>query len=123
MKPRAFGAILARWCFAIVLATASGAFAQEGGPSARTVQPDGAVTFEAAQAAYERNQWPQAYAAFAHLADDGHGEAARIALQMWRHGPRLFGQCFQAAPARRDAWRRAALQAAELRHPPHSGGR
>ena len=65
--------------------------------------------FETAQLDYERNHWPQAYAAFAALADRGHGEAARIALQMARHGPKLYGTSFAASDGQRQRW--AALAA------------
>lgn len=40
------------------------------------------AAFDAALVAYERNHWQQAYDAFASLADQGHREAARIALLM-----------------------------------------
>lgn len=55
--------------------------------------------FEAALAEYERNHWPQAYEALTRLADEGHPEAARIALLMRRYGPALYGREF-GAPVR-----------------------
>lgn len=65
--------------------------------------------FEAAQLSYERNHWPQAFAAYAALADSGHAEAARIALQMARLGPALYGSRFAASDGQRQRW--AALVA------------
>lgn len=59
----------------------------------------------AAHEAYERGHWPQAFAAFAQRADEGHAEAARIALLMHRHGPTLYGQHFDASPYQQLQWR------------------
>ena len=56
-----------------------------------------ASEFEAALAEYERNHWPQAYEALTRLADQGHPEAARIALLMRRYGPALYGREFSAS--------------------------
>ncbi len=69
--------------------------------------PDAAedsAAFDAAMQAYERNHWPQAWAALARLADRGHPEAARIALQMWTHGPRLYGTEFAATSRQITLW-------------------
>jgi hypothetical protein len=59
----------------------------------------------AAHEAYERGHWPQAFAAFAQRADEGHAEAARIALLMHRHGSTLYGQHFEASPYQQLQWR------------------
>ena len=67
-----------------------------------------APTFAAAMAAYENSHWPQSYAMLALLADDGHVEAARIAAQMHRWGPRLYGQHFPATAAQLAQWQRLA---------------
>lgn len=71
-----------------------------------TADGDYAADFERAHAAYERNHWHEAYAAFAALADRGHAESARIALQMVRRGPALYGSTFHAGDEqlRRWAW-------------------
>ncbi len=61
--------------------------------------------FDQAMQAYERNHWPEAYAAFARLADQGHPEAARLALQMWAWGPRLYGRRFDASEQQLRQWR------------------
>lgn len=72
------------------------------GEPPRAVQPAG---FEQAHAHYEAGHWAAAYAAFATLADAGHREAARIALQMRLFGPRLYGQAFMAGPHQLQRWR------------------
>lgn len=60
--------------------------------------------YQAALQLYERNHWQEAYAALALLADAGHPEAARMALQMQRHGPVLYGMRFEASPIMRARW-------------------
>jgi hypothetical protein len=64
------------------------------------------ASFDSAMAAYERNHWDQAYADFTALADKGHAEAARIALQMWRHGPALYQRSFAANAHQVARWSR-----------------
>ena len=59
---------------------------------------------EDALVAYERNHWDEAYAVFSELADAGHRESARIALQMWRHGRTLYGTGFVAGPEQVRRW-------------------
>jgi len=68
--------------------------------------------FEQAMVGYERQHFVAAFEALARLADAGHPEAARIALLMRAHGPRLFGQRFEVDPARRTAWLEAAATTA-----------
>ena len=60
--------------------------------------------FSQALAEYERCHWPQAYVALGTLADEGHPQAARLALQMARHGDRLFGMHFELAADRQARW-------------------
>ena len=67
---------------------------------------DTAAAFDNALVAYERNHWDSAYAAFTALADQGHPEAARLALQMWRHGPGLYRQSFPASAHQLARWSR-----------------
>ena len=64
--------------------------------------------FDLALLHLERCQWPQAFSQLSALADEGHAEAARIALLMRAHGPRLFGHTFVADVARRERWLDAA---------------
>lgn len=81
-----------------------------------TAQPAAVATPEndtdraiaAAHANYDSNHWPQAFAAFAALADQGHPGAARIALQMARHGPQLYGVAFDVDAERQARWVRVA---------------
>ncbi|MEP7282486.1 MAG: hypothetical protein ABI696_10955 [Rubrivivax sp.] len=61
---------------------------------------------------YERCHWAEAYAALRRLADQGHAEAARVALQMRRYGPALYGQAFEASPDEAQRWLRTAVAAA-----------
>lgn len=64
------------------------------------------LTFEQAQAHYDAGRYAQAYAGFAGLADCGHREATRIALQMRQFGPRLYNTSFLAGPQQLQRWRR-----------------
>jgi hypothetical protein len=64
------------------------------------------AAFENARTAYECSHWHQAYTAYAALADRGQAEAARIALQMWRQGPRLYGTTFAIDDAQAQRWAR-----------------
>ena len=70
--------------------------------------------FARAMADYERQHFAAAYQAFWLLADQGHPDAARIALLMAAHGPRLYGQRFAIGEVQRDRWLAAAL--------PHGAG-
>ncbi len=60
--------------------------------------------FGQALAAYANNDWAQAYAILGALADEGHRESARLALQMARHGQRLFGMRFELGARRQAFW-------------------
>lgn len=60
--------------------------------------------FGQALAAYANNNWAQAYATLGALADEGHRESARLALQMARHGQRLFGMRFELTARRQAHW-------------------
>lgn len=62
-------------------------------------------SFDQAQLHYEAGHYGPAYAAFAALADCGHREAARIALQMRQFGPALYGTAFMAGPRQLQRWR------------------
>lgn len=62
------------------------------------------TAFEQAVQHYENNQWVAAFAQLAELADLGHPEATRLALQMWRYGPSLYGQRFELGDERRARW-------------------
>jgi len=88
-----------------LLAAASGVQAQAITPSA---PPTAAQRFDAALVAYERNHWPEAYAGLSALADGGHPEAARMALQMRRYGPALYGREFFASAGQLEQWARSS---------------
>lgn len=60
--------------------------------------------YDAAQVDYEVGHYAEAYAAFAALADAGHAEAARVALQMHRYGPGLYRMRFAAGPQQIGRW-------------------
>lgn len=104
-------------CVLALLLTGAG-----GGPFEAQAEPSNAETartsatpvasFEQAQMFYEAGHWAEAYAAYATLADCGHREAARIALQMRQFGPRLYGSAFMAGPRQLQRWR--ALQVREV---------
>ena len=68
--------------------------------------PAADTAFDDAMVAYERNHWDEAYAALARLADHGHPQAARMALQMWRFGQQLYQRDFSASPSQRARWTR-----------------
>ena len=74
--------------------------------AATTVAVDVEARFSEALAAYERNHWLQAYQMLAALADEGHGESARITLQMWRHGKALYRAEFHASARQVERWTR-----------------
>jgi hypothetical protein len=105
LNPNRRGAIYAVAALAAGIAGAS--FAQSV-PATRQ------SAFARAMADYERQHFAAAYQAFWLLADQGHAEAARIALLMAAHGPRLYGQRFAIGEVQRDRWLAAAL--------PHGAG-
>lgn len=91
---------LVPWARAL-FATATLALAASAGAH---VPATPAAELEAALQAYERNHWLEAYATLSTLADRGHPEASRLALLMWRHGPALYGQRFEAHATQRAGW-------------------
>lgn len=84
--------------------------AGDAGGSGRGAEPASDVCAAAdwrageARVAYENGHYARAFDLFAELADAGHAEATRIALQMHRLGPALFGQRFDASEARLARW-------------------
>ena len=65
---------------------------------------DGPDRFGQALAAYANNDWAQAFAILGALADEGHRESSRLALQMALHGQRLFGLQFALTARRQARW-------------------
>ncbi len=74
-----------------------------------------AEVFEQARAQLERGHYADAHRRFAQLADCGHREAARIALEMRQFGPQLYRMNFQVGPKQLARWR--ALLAAPAPRP------
>ena len=60
--------------------------------------------YAAAQAEYEVGHYAAAFSAFAALADGGHAESARVAMQMHRYGPSLYQMRFAAGPKQIGRW-------------------
>ena len=60
--------------------------------------------FAAAQDEYEAGHYAAAFSTFAALADAGHVQSARIALQMLRHGSSLYRTRFAAGPKQVERW-------------------
>lgn len=60
--------------------------------------------FEAAMQQYDDSHYGAAYEQFASLADQGHDEAARIALLMARFGPQLYGHQWPASAEQKAHW-------------------
>ena len=92
-----------------LLSAANGVQAQTVAPS---TPPTVAQRFDDALLAYERNHWPEAYAAFTALADSGHVQSARVAAQMHRWGPRPYGMRFAGTTAQLALWQRLAADQA-----------
>jgi hypothetical protein len=67
--------------------------------------PDQALFAEALRL-HRSGRWSAAYGRFLQLADAGHVDAARIALQMLRHGGELYGTEWTAAASQVAAWER-----------------
>ena len=92
-------------CMAALLLMAGSAAAQT------SITPESGQSFDAALQAYEHNHWQTAYTGFAALADLGHPESARIALQMRRHGPALYRREFDASAQQLANWSRLRMAA------------
>jgi hypothetical protein len=86
--------------------------------TAREADDDTSAPFDAAQAHYAAGRFAEAHEAFARLADCGHREAARIALQMHHLGSRLYGVDFAVRPQQMMRWQTALSTGA----PDSSGG-
>lgn len=62
-------------------------------------------SFEQAQERLEQGHYADAHRLFALLADCGHRESARLALQMRQDGARRYGMNFTVGPKRLARWR------------------
>lgn len=76
---------------------------------------------ELARTELERGHYAEAHRRFAQLADCGHREAARMALEMRQLGPQAYGMTFNVGPKRLSRWR--ALLAAPAQLPTQAGSR
>lgn len=92
----------ARALLAAAALTTTVTFAQTSPAPPPTLQQ----RFESALVDYERNHWQQAYTQLSELGELGHPEAARIAFDMWRFGPQLYGSRFEATAAQVARWQR-----------------
>ena len=88
----------AQWLIGATIVSAVCMALVGSGPSSSSPQ------YRDAMAAYQAEQWPQAYEALATLADAGNPDAARVAALMARQGPYLFGQTFKADAERLARW-------------------
>lgn len=71
------------------------------------------AAFNDAMEQYRDGRWAAAYGRFAALADQGHAEAARIALLMLRYGARLYGHEWGASQPQINQWMKLAVQRME----------
>jgi hypothetical protein len=97
-----FSLVARSWLTALTLAA----------PAAQAEPP---TAFDQAMDAYAHQRFRAAFDGLARLADDGHGDAARIALLMVAHGPRLFSQRFEITLVQRGKWLDAAVAQAAQR--------
>ncbi len=74
-------------------------------PAAQAQLP---TAFDSAMDAYAHQRFRDAFDGLARLADSGHGDAARIALLMLRHGRPLYGMDFTASTQQRQHWAHTA---------------
>jgi hypothetical protein len=77
-------------------------------PASRLASSDAA--FNDAMEQYREGRSSAAYGRFARLADQGHAEAARIALLMFRHGPKLYGHDWGASQPQLRQWMKLSRQ-------------
>jgi len=82
---------------------------------APTVQAQAPSTFDDAMQAFSVQHYRRAFDGMTRLADAGDAEAARIALLMVAHGPRLFGERFDVALPQRARWLDLASRKAAAR--------
>jgi hypothetical protein len=108
MSMRTLPGVRSLLVFALGLAGAAALPAQTVDVSTDSPRQPADVPFDEAMLHLEHCRWPQAFERLAALADDGHADAARIALLMRVHGTRLFGQSFHVPEARRQRWLDAA---------------
>jgi len=67
-----------------------------------------AARLQRALHAMQQSRWDEAFSQLARLADEGHAQAARLALLFTQRGTRLFGGRYEASAAQQRAWSRVA---------------
>jgi hypothetical protein len=75
-------------------------------PAPQPVSPEAATRYDAARDEYEVGHFDAAFATFAALADEGHCDAVRMALQMVRYGRSLYATEFKVTLERVQHWQR-----------------
>ena len=70
--------------------------------------------FQQAQELYREGRFSAAFGRFAHLANRGHPDAARIAIAMLRYGPALYGTQWSASDWQLREWSSAARMNADF---------
>lgn len=70
-----------------------------------------AQAFDTALQDYERCHWLPAFEQLVRLAERDHAQAARMAMQMYQHGPGLYGQTFALSPGQVERFTRVRWQA------------
>jgi len=86
---------------------------QTAGPAAAEVQMQG--QFERAVTDFAEHRYTTAYGRLAQLADQGHRDAAHLALHMYRYSGALYGAAWQASTEQQRAW--SSLVVDDLRAP------
>lgn len=86
------------------VASAAGAFSADAAGSGHV--SDSSLCLESALDHYERGHYGMAFDVFAALADRGHCEATRVAIQMVRYGRALYAIEFAVVPERLEQWKR-----------------
>ena len=108
LKPALIAAAMCLGCAAGHAQWARPAAASGSGVVASARSADDQKLFAQALRLYRSGRWSAAYGRFVVLADRGDVPAARIALQMLRHGSDLYGTEWTAAPTQVAGWERVA---------------
>jgi len=102
MTLRPASSVFARFAAIAVLAVAATHVSAAGASAGASTGTD--AEYKYAVTLYKQARWAGAYGRFAHLADRGHPEAARIALFMLRYGTDLYGSAWSASQDQIDSW-------------------
>jgi len=94
----------ARFVLLVMLAALASSLLLLGCASAGSAQP-------AWPCGAQQELWLASYTALVRRADLGDADAARQALEMREHGPRVYGIRFEATPDQLQRWREQSLRA------------